>query len=275
MSKQAVPANGPMAMNGALHEGIAQDDAAARLVDQLHAQNRLLKLVLGGVLTVGGALVLMGARTPPSRVAFDEIDVAKINIVGADGAKSMVIAARGLLPEPIIDGKEVHSSRSAMPGMLFYNGVGDEVGGLIYDGKLDDKGKPSGGVHLSMDRFGGDQQLAVHHYESNGHMETGLSVYDRGLHKAYDALYQQYKDAPAGPEKQALRQKWKEAGGEQTQRLFVGRTRGDSSALILADAAGRPRIMMTVSPSGEPSLAFMDDKGNVTQQLPQVAGTTP
>jgi hypothetical protein len=265
MSKHVMPATGPATGKG------VEDDAAAALFHQLRTQNRLLKLVLGGVLTVGGALALMGARTPPSRATFDEINVARINIVGADGGRSMVIAARGLLPEPVVDGKEIKSGRGPMPGMLFYNGVGDEVGGLIYDGKLDAKGKPSAGVHLSMDRFGGDQQLAVHHYEVNGHMETGLSVYDRGLHQDYDALYQQYQAAPAGPEKQALRQKWKDAGGEQTQRLFVGRTRGDSSALILADAAGRPRIMMTVSPGGEPALAFMDDKGNVIQSLPQAA----
>lgn len=86
-----------------------------------------------------------------------------------------------------------------------------------------------------------------------------------------EALYRQYQAAPAGPEKEVLRQKWKDAGGEQTQRLFVGRTRGDSSALILADAAGRPRIVMTISPGGEPALDFMDDQGNVIQSLPQAA----
>lgn len=176
MSSQMMPGSTPVAMKG------SQDDAAA-LFHQLRTHNRLLKLILSGVLTVGGAHALMGVRTPPSRATFDEIDVARINIAGADRGRSMVIAARGPLPEPVVDGKEIKSSRGPMPGVLFYNGVGDEVGGLIYDGKLDEKGKPSGGVHLSMDRFGGDQWLAVHHYEANGHMETGLSVYDRGLHQ--------------------------------------------------------------------------------------------
>ncbi len=57
-------------------------------------------------------------------------------------------------------------------------------------------------------------------------------------------------------------------GGEQTQRLFVGRTRGKSSAVILADDSGNPRIIMSVTPGGKASLDFIDDKGDVIQSLP-------
>jgi hypothetical protein len=146
-----------------------------------------------------------------------------------------------------------------------------ENGGLIFDGKLGANGKPEAGMHFSMDRFGGDQQLALGHYENGGTMESGLKVFDRGLAKDYQPLWDAYQKAAPGAEKEALLQRWKDAGGRQTSRLFVGKTRGQSSAVILADNQGRPRIMMTVAPDGQPALVFMDDAGKELQRLPQTA----
>jgi hypothetical protein len=239
------------------------------LVSQLQRQNRLLRQSLGlGALALIGLLVV-AARPIEDRARFKEIDVQRINVVDADGKPAIVIANRQRLPHLIVAGKSLQSDRGDKPGLLFYNAIGDECGGLIFDGKLDDKGKPRAGMHLSMDRFGGDQQVALGHYENDGFMETGLNVFDRGLSKDYDPLYEAYKKTPDGPEKEALLKRWKEAGGAQTSRLFVGRTRGRSSAVILADAQGRPRIMMIVTPEGQPMLNFMDDKGEVIQSLPQ------
>lgn len=250
----------------------ANDTASAEQVGAtLHKQNRQLKLLTAAVLASAGAVLLMGASS--NRAAkFDEIDVSRINILNADGSRAMVIAARGRLPGPVINGLEKPSERGDKPGLVFYNADGDEVGGLIFDGKLDAKGKPLGGVHLSMDRFGGDQQISLHQHEAGGSMETGLSVYDRGLERDYGAVYDQFVDMPDGAQRTALINKWKEAGGQQRQRLFVGRTRGDSSALVLADKQGRPRIMLTVSPKGEPALEILDESGEVIDSLPRPAG---
>lgn len=100
-------------------------------------------------------------------------------------------------------------------------------------------------------------------------METGLNIYDRGLEHEYGPLYQAYLQATDDGEKASLRQQWIEAGGRQTKRVFVGKTRGKSSAVILADAQGRPKIMMLVDPEGRPVLNFLDDNGNVVQSLPE------
>ena len=119
-----------------------------------------------------------------------------------------------------------------------------------------------------MDRFGGDQQLALRHSENRGYSESGLEFYDRGLYNDYAELYDAWNTEPAGPKKDQLFAKWKEAGGQQTRRLFLGKTRGKSSALILADAAGKPRIMMLVAPDGAPTLSFLDEAGKVLQSFP-------
>jgi hypothetical protein len=241
----------------------------SELIQQLERQNRLLKRGLAGA---GLALVLtciVGAKAKEERVRFAEIDVERINIVNADGTPAVVLANRTRLPQAIQDGKVISSDRGQMPGLIFYNAKGDELGGLIFDGKLDANGKPRGGMHLSMDRFGGDQQLALRHEEGNGFMETGMEVLDRGLYNDYAPLYEAFQKAPPGAEKDALKKRWQDAGGQQTRRLFVGRTRGKSSAVILADAHGNPRIMMLVTPEGKPMLNFIDDKGEVIQSLPE------
>jgi hypothetical protein len=228
-------------------------------------QNRLLKGGLALSATALLALFLVAAKPADRKTRFTELDVERINVVRADGTRELVITSRDRLPRAIVDGKEVGGDRH-MPGIIFYNGKGDECGGLIYDGKPGTDGNPSAGVHLSMDRFGGDQQLVLAHYEGGGNMETGLSIYDGGLTRDFEKARQDLEKAPAGPERQALEQKLKEAG--QTARLFVGRTAGRSSALVLADAKGQPRIMMVVTPEGKASLQFLGDKGEVIQTLP-------
>ncbi|MFZ6873127.1 hypothetical protein ACO0LF_13815 [Undibacterium sp. Di27W] len=239
------------------------------LITQLSRQNRLLKqaLALGAAgMTV---MLLTAAANTENRGKFSEIDVERINIITPEGKQEMVIANHLRLPQPVTNGKQLERGGPQRPGMIFYNATGDENGGFIFDGKLDEQGKPVSGMHFSMDRFGGDQQLSLGHYESNGSMESGLKIYDRGLQKDYDGLYEAYEKAPAGLEKDALLQKWKDAGGQQTNRLFVGKTRGKSSAIIMADAKGKARIMMIVTPEGKPMLNFLDDNGKIIQSLPQ------
>lgn len=247
-----------------------------QLLHETQRQNRLLRQVVAvgaAVLAVG---VLSAATSHGARGKFTEIDVERINIITPEGKAELVIANRNRIPHPVMGGKAFKREGPARPGIIFYNAIGDESGGLIFEGKLDDKGRPAAGMHFSMDRFGGDQQLALGHYEQNGTMTSGLNLYDRGLVKDYDPLWKAYQGAADGPAKAELLRRWQEAGGEQTRRLFVGKTPGKSSAVILADAKGRAKIMMTVTPEGQPSLDFMDDEGKVIMHLPQSGtGTQP
>ncbi|HJV91263.1 MAG TPA: hypothetical protein VJ623_13225 [Holophagaceae bacterium] len=236
------------------------------LVLSLQHQNRLLK----GALALGGTALLLAlsVAAKPARTRFAELEVERLNLVSTDGKTELVIANHQRLPKAVVDGKAVTEDRG-MPGLIFYNQAGDECGGLVWKGNLGPDGKPESGMHLSMDRFGGDQQLALGHYEEAGRMNTGLNIYDRGLNKAYGPLFEAMEKAPEGPEKEKLKAQWLAAGGRQTSRLFVGRTGGDSSAVILADKQGKARIMMLVKPDGTPSLRFLDEKGEVVQSFPE------
>jgi len=212
-------------------------------------------------------LVLAFVAADPAKSRFKEIDVERINVISPDGKREMVISNRKQLPRAILDGKELSGDRN-MPGIIFYNDIGDECGGLIYSGKLDSKGNPSAGMHFSMDRFGGDQQLALGHYESNGYMNTGLNIYDSGLGKDIAPLREALKKADTEEERKAIRQKIEEAGGRQVQRLLIGKSKDQASCVVLSDAKGLPRIMMLVGRNGEAQMMFLDESGKTIYSLP-------
>ena len=54
-----------------------------------------------------------------------------------------------------------------------------------------------------------------------------------------------------------------------TQRLFLGKGRNNTTALILYDMKGEPRIKMSVAADGTPKLDFLDGAGKVIYSLPE------
>jgi len=53
------------------------------------------------------------------------------------------------------------------------------------------------------------------------------------------------------------------------QRLFAGKDRDRASMVMLADAAGKPRLTLKVQASGTASIEFLDAQGKVTDRLPK------
>mgnify|MGYP001220183348 CR=1 FL=1 len=69
---------------------------------------------------------------------FKEINAERINIIGTNGKPVLVISNRRLMPGPTLNGKtyerDVIDGREYMSGMIFFNELGDEVGGIQYAG---------------------------------------------------------------------------------------------------------------------------------------------
>ena len=53
------------------------------------------------------------------------------------------------------------------------------------------------------------------------------------------------------------------------RRLFAGKTQDRSAIVSLADAAGKPRLNLTVGANGDPRIEFLDETGKVVARLPQ------
>lgn len=234
----------------------------------LRTQNRLLKLSL----LLMAALLCVAAA--PARPRFQEIDVERLNVVTADGQRELVIANRQRLPGVVSQGQEAPDHRRSA-GIIFYNSVGDESGGMVWSGQPGSQGQPEQSMHLAMDRFGGDQQVALGYYERAGHLTTGLRVFDRGLPQVYQPLWDTMQATPPGAAREQLRKQWEAAGGVQTERFFAGKTAGKSSALILSDGKGRPRLMIYVTEDGKAVFDFLDEQGKTIKSLAPGAPSSP
>lgn len=53
------------------------------------------------------------------------------------------------------------------------------------------------------------------------------------------------------------------------RRLFVGKDPERASVVALADADGKPRLVLKVQADGTTSLEFLDAGGNVVDRLPE------
>lgn len=89
---------------------------------------------------------------------FTEIDVERLNLVEKNGTLRMVMANAERMPDPIINGKAFKTERP--PGMIFYNGLGDEDGGLVF-GAVAAKDKYGAYHGFSFDQYKQSQILAL------------------------------------------------------------------------------------------------------------------
>jgi hypothetical protein len=90
-----------------------------------------------GLLMLGlmmGQVAWVQAAAARKIVAFDEIDVQRINIREPDGTLRMVISNTDAAPGVLVKGKEYPHPTRATAGIFFMNAEGTENGALIFDG---------------------------------------------------------------------------------------------------------------------------------------------
>src|SRR2546427_5287738 len=85
--------------------------------------------------------VLAFSAFTQTRQKMDELTVERLNVVERNGQLVAVIANTDRMPDPIVGGKSFKTERP--PGMIFYNGIGHECGGLVL--RAGPGGKPRAG----------------------------------------------------------------------------------------------------------------------------------
>jgi hypothetical protein len=261
MSIDAVPTREP---------GSRPDDGMAASLSRLQREVRLLKGYALGLTVALGLLLACGANWANQTRKFDVIDVERINIVEEDGQLAMVIANAPRLPKPIVGGKERKTGRTG-PGLLFFNGKGDECGGLVYSTKEKD-GRYAAGAHLAFDQYNNDQVVFLSYQDDGKTRSSGFYVHDRPTQPDIHELLKR-KDAlekATGEEKERLQKQWQEAaarGEFGAQRVFVGSV--DQTAMVrLQDTAGRNRVRIYVDAGNVARMEFLDEGGKVVYSLP-------
>lgn len=111
------------------------------------------------------------------KAKFDEIEVQRINVVEPDGTPRMVLSNKDRSPSVVVNGVDLGNA-GTRPGMTFYNGEGDESGGLGTDNGVNG-GRPWAVGQLSFDQYEQDQTLVLRYMEQEGVRGVGLAVDDR------------------------------------------------------------------------------------------------
>lgn len=235
----------------------------------MHRELRLWKAYATVTTLLLAALVVMAFRSTNN---FDQINAQRINIVGPDGALQMVISNRQDMPEGRMDGKTfISQGRHEGAGLIFYNSLGDEDGGLTFGAHKTANGYAAD-AGLMFDQFKQDQTVGLTYSGENGKQTAGLRVWQRpSLDLAQEAeQFEAIRAMPAGAAKTAAEAKLRQqarAGKFGALRLFAGRMPDETAAVVLSDQTGHPRLRLEVAPDGTPRIEFLDANGKVVRTV--------
>lgn len=232
---------------------------------KLEREVRFLKIYAFIATLVSAAFFLSGFANQK----FTEIDVERINIVEKDGKLRMVISNQERQHPGIVNGKTIPRTGPRAPGMLFFNHIGDEMGGLAFG----ENGKASHFGSFTFDKFRGDQTIGFRYLESdNGAIHQGVEMWKQPSSITGDVVGDNYRalDKIKDPkERAAAAQAMVEKGEITTSLLFLGKRRDNTTGLHLYDEKGKPRVRLQVGADGTPKLEFLDAAGKVTMTLPE------
>ena len=232
----------------------------------LEREIRFLKRYAIVATLVGGVAILAAFTRERANQKFEEIDVERINIVEHDGRLRMVISNEARQHPGIVNGKVIERSGPRPPGLIFFNHLGDEMGGLIFgeNGEIGHFGS------LTFDKVRGDQSIGFRHLEGdNGSYMTGLEMWQQP-DVPIDQLIEKQRTINAFADTAARRQALEamRARGELTTRgLFLGKGRDNTTSLVLSDIKGRPRIRLAVTADGDARIEMLDATGGVISSL--------
>lgn len=234
---------------------------------RLERDVRFLKAYAVGSTVAALAMIFsaFGIQDPNER--FTEIDVERINIVEKDGQLRMVISNKERQHPGIVNGKVIQRTYPRPPGILFFNHLGDEMGGLVFD-------ENGGNGHfgsLTFDKVRNDQAIGFRYLEGdNGAYSSGLTLWQQP-NLPSDVVAEKYQAADGLADesaREAALQAMRDNGEMTTQRLYLGKYRDDSVLLQLSDLAGNPRFVVKVAADGTATLEFLDEAGQVIYSLP-------
>lgn len=225
---------------------------------------RTIKILKIYAVLSGCMILLLGYMV--LRPSVKIINAERINIVGADGKPRLALANKERLPAAIVNGKTIGGNRG-YAGMLFYNEMGDENGGLIFGGETKN-GFPSAGASLTFDQYKQDQAIQLLYEEEGKKRSASLSFNDLPEEPITESLErtERLMKLPES-EKAAGFKKMREEGFLSARRLFIGKDRDRNSKIVLSDGKGRPRIKIQVGADGDPEILFIDAAGKATKKI--------
>jgi hypothetical protein len=215
---------------------------------QLVKQIRFLKIYSGILTVVVIAGFLFAFIQIEQKSKFKEIDVERINVLEGSGTLKMVISNQARQHPGRMDGEDL-KPRPREAGIIFFNSLGDECGGLVYDGD-----KAGASMALSLDQFKNDQVMQLQYNEGventqQRHRSYGLKLWDRSddftmsqLIATDDSLKKLNNQSAYSAAIKELKSK----GLLGHERLFIGKNKDNEVGLFIKDKKGLPGLNCTL-----------------------------
>lgn len=225
---------------------------------------RFLKFY-SGFLTMALLCTIIYVLSRDREKSFKEISVERINVVESNGDLKLVISNSERQHQGIVNGKSL-PKRKRQAGLIFFNSVGDECGGLIYDGN--DK---EAGLVLSVDKYRDDQVMQLQYIENTkkNARKYGMQFWDYPKEDAYDErikAFENYQKITDDKEKTEAYLKMKQEGLLPEDRMFVGKNMNEDLGLFINDKKGKPRIKIYIDSKNNPKIELLNEEGNIIKE---------
>ncbi|WP_250255318.1 hypothetical protein [Chryseobacterium sp. Marseille-Q3244] len=234
-------------------------------MEKLIKEVRMLKIYAASLTVVCVLLFILAFKANPSVERFKEIDVERINIVEKDGTLKMVISNKERQHPGMVNHKNMNQ-RERDAGLIFFNSLGDECGGLVYD--ADEKGS---GMVYSIDQRNTDQIMQLQYLEETGKDKKrvyGLKLWDRpddfpleAIIKFEDSL-KKLNDPVASKKAYAM---LREQGRLTNERFFAGKTANGDVGVFIRDTKGKVRLKLYVDKNNQTHIENLDENGNLVK----------
>ncbi|UOB18308.1 hypothetical protein [Abyssalbus ytuae] len=197
---------------------------------------------------------------------FKEIQAERLSIIGTDG--NLYISISNPEKQALATTHRVpHNpdTKRDLPGIIFFNRVGDEVGGIYYDGT--DEESYAG---ITFDQQKNDQIMAImkDEYLDQGEWKRwyGMFFRERSDSIRVEKLYGQFLDktkSMAKEEKDAEYLKFKEYLDSEINvyRMFLGREESKNTGLFIYDSKGNERIKIYIDEFDNTRFEILDENG--------------
>lgn len=234
-------------------------------MEKLIKEVRILKIYAASLTVVCVLLFILAFKAKPSVEHFKEIDVERINIVEKDGTLKMVISNKERQHPGMVNHKNM-KQRERDAGLIFFNSLGDECGGLVYD--ADEKGS---GMVYSIDQRNTDQIMQLQYMEEAGKDKKrvyGLKLWDRpddfpleAIIKFEDSL-KKLNDPVASKKAYAM---LREQGKLTNERFFAGKAANGDVGVFIRDTKGKVRLKLYVDKNNQTHIENLDENGNIVK----------
>ena len=167
------------------------------------------------------------------------------------------------------------ASNRDVPNIIFFDGSGDEVGGLAF-ANFKDPDSPFQAIrHLAFDGYRQDEVITMSHFVQDGKSRKGVYIYDRPNIPIMNALEESGvhpKDTPdiLGQKLNQFREenpdRYTELWGNP-QRVAVQTNNENEAELLLGDADGNVRLRFVVKADGNAFIEFLNEEGKLLKRI--------